>query len=217
MKLSVLVVAVMACGGGGQGPTTNTSVGIGTKALYAPVFVKGTSWTFSAETKTTPPIDMGPATTEVKPDITCTVSDVHEMPSKSGPVSMATVGCVAGTDNSPTGNQPPAGIYASSSSGLWWFGPDDPKAHDKAMALDPRELVIPAGTQVAHKQEGKSADGNESWLYESKQEGDAACGYFSNAAGDEGGWGFCFDAKGMVKASHFQAGATTQETFYKRK
>ena len=217
MKLSVLVVAVMACGGGGQGRTTNTGVSIGTKALYAPVFVKGTSWTFSAETKTTPPIDMGPATTEVKPDITCTVSNVHEMPSKSGPVSMATVGCVAGTDNSPTGNQPPAGIYASSSSGLWWFGPDDPKAHDKAMALDPRELVIPAGTQVAHKQEGKSADGNESWLYESKQEGDAACGYFSNAAGDEGGWGFCFDAKGMVKASHFQAGATTQETFYKRK
>lgn len=44
-----------------------------------------------------------------------------------------------------------------------------------------------------------SADGNESWLYESKQEDDAACGYFSSAAGDEGGWSFCFDAKGMVK------------------
>lgn len=217
MKLQVLVVAVTACGGASKPPTANTGVGIGTKALYAPVFVKGTSWTFSAETKTTPPIDMGQPTTEAKPDIVCTVTDVHEMPSKSGPVSMATVGCVAGTETSPTGNMPPAGIYASSSSGLWYFEPQDPKAHDKAMALDPRELVIPAGTQIAHKQEGKSEDGIESWLYESKQEGDAACGYFSSAAGDEGGWGFCFDGKGMVKASHFQAGATTVETFYKRK
>jgi hypothetical protein len=145
MKLQVLVVVVTACGGGSKAPTTNTGVGIGTKALYAPVFVKGTSWTFSAETKTTPPVDMGQPTTETKPDIVCTVTDVHEMPSKSGPVSMATVGCVAGTDTSPTGNMPPAGIYASSSSGLWYFEPKDPKAHDKAMALDPRELVIPAG------------------------------------------------------------------------
>ncbi len=216
MKLQVLVVAVTACGGGSRGPTANTPRSNGPKAIYAPLFVKGASWSFSAETKTTPPIDMGPPTAETKPDITCTVSDVHEMPGKAGPVSMATVACTAGTDTSPTGNQPPAGIYASSEAGLWWFGPDDPKAHDKAMALDPNELVIPA-IAAAHKYEGKSADGIESWLYETKQEGELWCGYYSSAAGDEGGWGICFDATGVVKASHFQAGATTQETFYKRK
>ncbi len=216
MKLQFLVICVAACGGP-KGPVTNTGVGIGNKSVYAPVFVKGASWTFTAETKTTPPMDMGPPSAEKKPNITCTVDDVHEMPAKGGgAVSMATVSCTDGKDTAATGNQPPAGLYAANSSGLYWFDASDPKAHDKATMLDPRTLLIPAGTPVARKQEGKSADEIESWVYETKQEGDAWCGYYSSAAGDEGGFGFCFDAKGMVKANTFQAGATTYETFYKR-
>lgn len=207
MKLHVLVVAVTACGGGGKGPATPAAGG---KPVYAPMFVKGASWTFSSETKTTPPIDMGQPTTEAKPDITCTVADVHEMHG----ASMATVTCTAGSEANPTGNMPPAGVYASNASGLYYYIPSDPKAH--AAAPDPATLMIPAAA-AERKQEGKSDDGTESWLYETKKEGDTWCGYFSSAAGDEGGWGLCFDDKGLVKSNHFQAGATTQETFYKRK
>jgi hypothetical protein len=207
MKLPVLVLALAACGGSPKGPTSNTGGTAGTP-VYQSVFTKGASWTLHAETKTTPPADMGQASVEKQPDITCTVTDVHEM---SG-ASMATVTCAAGSDTNPTGNMPPAGVYASNASGLYYYMPTDPKAHG---APDPATLMIPA-TPAERKQEGKSADGNESWLYETKKEGDAWCGYYSSAAGDEGGWGICFDATGMVKSNHFQAGATTVETFYKR-
>lgn len=213
MKLHVLVVAVTACGGGSKGPTTNTGVGIGGKAIYQSMFTKGASWSFTGETKTTPPVDMGPPTS-VKHEITCTVSDTHEMPSKSGPVSMATVTCAEGAEANPTGGNPPAGIYAANSSGLYYFLPSDPKAHETP---DPRTLMIPAGTPVARTQEGKSDDGTESWSYETKQEGAAWCGYYSSAAGDEGGWGFCFDGTGLSKATYFQAGATSVDTTFTRK
>lgn len=196
---------------------SNTGGAIGTSSIYASLFVKGTTWTFHAETKTTPPVDMGQPTIERKPDVTCTVTDVHEMPATGGgQVSMATVVCSAGGDTAATAHQPPAGLYAATSAGLWWFDASIPDAHAKATALDPRTMLLPAGTPVARRQEGKSDDGIEQWFYETKQEGDAWCGYYTMAAGDEGGFGFCFDGKGMTRANQFQAGATTVETTYRR-
>lgn len=208
--------------GGGRASGSGSAAGSATAGSAAPVsvvgtayervFVKGTTWTFTAEAKTTPPIDMGKPTTETKPNITCSVTDVHDM---SG-VKMATVACAAGENTAPTGNQPPAGLYAANADGLWWFDASDPKAHDKARAPNAKELLLPA-VAAEHKVEGKSDDGAETWVYWSKKEGTAWCAYYTSAAGDEGGWGFCFDNTGMVRANNYQAGATTHETFYKRK
>lgn len=192
---------------------TTGSAGSGTAAappatsIYAGLFTKGTTWTFTAEVKTTPPVDMGKPTTEKQPNTTCTVTDVHDMKG----ATMAKVDCKPALP----ANHPPGGWYVSTKDGLWRFDADDAKAHDKATAPDPKTMMIGASPAV-RTVEGKGPDEGESWVYETKQEGDAWCGYYSHALGDEGGWGFCFDPKGMVKANYFQAGATTVETFYKR-
>lgn len=209
------IAMLAACGGGSTTTTTTTPVNRGSDAppattgpVFGKLFENGAKWTFSATVETSPPPDIGPHTKEARPDVSCTVDHVHEM----GAAKMSYVKCT-GSDTLANGEQPPAGLWVANDTGLWWFtDAEEMQAHQLMMkGLDAQKMLIGA-TPKPRKDEIKLGE-NELHIYIVHQTGDAWCGGYTSAAGDEAGYEVCLRAdKGFTSALYFSAGATTYET-----
>ena len=210
MKLAVLVLSVAACGGSkstpvGNGPTTPAASG---GPVYAALLAGGT-WSFTGETTTTPPTDMGPQTKAATKPLECTgVVDGKRVK----------VTCTGGIDEgSPTMGMAPMGTFVATDDGLYWSSPTGP-AIDLAK-VDKQTMLI-AHVAAAHDTEIKDKDNPDTGEQYFAKPGDAGawCFGYGSYGADEAGWSMCMSAeKGIVSATVFQAGATTVETNFTRK
>jgi hypothetical protein len=202
------LVSLAACSGGAKTPdTTPTTGGTGDNPVWMALFDDGRSWTFEGVVRTTPPIDMGEPSEVMATPATCTVGGAHQM----GSAWMSTVTCDDPTNT--IGEYAPKGIWVGTDKGLWFFAPHEAdKAHEQAMNGSlPAEEMLMAHPPVSGNREQK-VDEVESVVRAVEQKDGAWCAMQSWIAGDEAGWELCFVDGGGLRATLFQAGATTVET-----
>ena len=223
--LSLLVGgSVVACGGsapsGGTGPSNTSDTLAKPGSLYEPLFVAGASWTFAVTNKVTPPMDdeeMQPTET-TEPDITC---EVHAVNTEiAADVRSAEIKCA--DDAGQVYAEAPAGVVIANRQGLSWFSSLTPDLEAAAIAgtIDKMDILITPMPAARNEQQSTGEDDGprEDRMTYARETDGAWCLGSGFAAGDEAGFELCLvDGKGIVKASSYQAGATTYETTLVRK
>lgn len=211
-----VVASTVACGGAAKSATAtgpSSASAASSAPVYAPLFQQGAQWKFSLVEKTTPPIDIGPATERKAGDLTCTVKQANT----TGALQVAIVECKgASADEGPGPSYAPNGVWAANDQGLWWVGSDNADTHKRIAAgtLPENEMLIGKVAQARRSELNTTEEPVETTVYSAEQKDGNWCISYVSAAGDEAGWTLCLDGKKVTRGSWFTAGATVQETFY---
>lgn len=208
-KFSALVIlGLTACGSSTKKAETVGGESKATGDVTGALFEQGKTWTFALETKTTPPIDIGPPTTTADGTMTCTIENVRTV----GAASVAKLSC----KGSGEGNLPTM-YWLRNAQGVWGYysGIEEAELAKQFANPNPQEMLL-ATVPVAHNTEAKDAEGALSVHWAKPGEAGAWCTGYTYAMGDEAGWEMCFKAGvGIVSGNWFDAGATTTEHRYK--
>lgn len=209
---AVVILGLAACGGA----TKKTDVGgkaVAGGDVTAGLFEQGKAWTFTLETLTTPPVDMGEPTTVANGKMTCTVDSVQTVAA----AKVSKISCKVDGDTSPGAGNAPSLYWVRTAQGLWSYDASlsDADVAKRVAAIDAKEMLL-AATPAAHSNEIHDAEGALSVYWAKPGDDGAWCTGYTFAMGDEGGWEMCLKAGvGIVSGNWFEAGATTTEHRYK--
>lgn len=171
----------------------------GTAPPWTALFERGRSWTLPVEVTTTPA--GGPATTQARAAVTCTVAATSVV----GQVRRATIACTD-PDQVLVSYALPAGYLVATDAGLWRFPADDSwlDVDDQTLPnLDPDRRVLRWPLAAFSVRIGE-LDAFE--IFEAWSDGaDRWCATYYGQAGDRGGHELCLSAAGLVSARQWYA------------
>jgi hypothetical protein len=181
-------------------------------AIYAKLFVGGTTWTFAATAEHG--YDDGNGFQQEKQDgiVTCTITTVRKI--RDGRV--AELACGGGDDDVADAihlPDSPNGTFVGTAKGLWRV---DDTFHDDISTLDPEQMLI-AATPVAYELETKDPGDDRFGRTRSvvAQPDGSWCINESSWGGDEGGWSLCLRAGvGLVGGTSFFGGGSTRDVYF---
>lgn len=213
VRTFVLVAAVLAACSGARTPAAQTA---STSPLYAKLFERGARWTFDVVQVTTAVRPPGPPTSQPRSPVTCSVERVRTI----GRARVAYVTCT-GAEDLATGMHPPAGIYAASERGLWWFDVSDEARAIRAAdtGLEAREMIVSANAPARHVDWVQRRHGElEHFDIIDEVRGDARCATYTASVPDSppnlAGYELCLRGGALASIVFFYGSFTRYELRY---
>lgn len=217
--VSVISIALAACGGKSSTPTRpgNTG-GEVTGPPYAALFEPGKSVRYKRVSETSfydpddPKADAGGSVRERSEQaVTCAINARD-----FGEVKVAQLSCDGIADGDELGNELTA-IYVADLRGVWRTDAESlpVSIEDARAAIGTQAKPLLAATPKAEEEKKEEEEGFGEMRKTSQAADGAWCVDWGSWGGDEGGGGVCFAAgKGLTKVSTYWAGGSTKDDWF---